>query len=166
MLKTDKKLVIVGDANYTDDYFNYLKTLAGDNKNIIFTGNQSGKALTELYSNAYLFVQPSEAEGLSIALLEAMSYGRAVLCSDIEPNKEVVTDIGMTFASRSISDLSQKLHYLLIHPEIVEIMGKELKERVRTEYDWENVTRKTIALYKSLICENTKKDLAIETKIA
>lgn len=166
MLKTDKKLVIVGDANYTDDYFNYLKTLAGDNKNIIFTGNQSGQTLAELYSNAYLFVQPSEAEGLSIALLEAMSYGKAVLCSDIEPNKEVVTDIGMTFRTKSISDLSQKLQYLLNHPEIIEIMGKELKERVGIEYNWENVTRKTIALYKSLICETHKSNLAIETKIA
>jgi glycosyltransferase involved in cell wall biosynthesis len=166
MLKTDKKLVITGDANYTGDYFNYLKTLAGDNENIIFTGNQSGQALAELYSNAYLFVQPSETEGLSIALLEAMSYGRGVLCSDIEPNKEVVTDIALTFRSKSISDLSQKLQYLLNHPEIVEIMGRELKDRVGFEYNWESVTRKTIALYKSLICENRKRDLAVETKIA
>ncbi|MDD5341316.1 MAG: glycosyltransferase family 4 protein [Patescibacteria group bacterium] len=164
MLKTDKKLVIVGDANYTDDYFKHLKFLAGDNKNIIFTGNQSGQTLAELYSNAYLFVQPSEAEGLSIALLEAMSYGKAVLVSDIEPNREAVSDIGMTFRTKSISDLSQKLNYLLNHPEIVEVMGSELRERVALEYNWENVTRKTIALYKSILEKPEKIDLAIQTK--
>jgi glycosyltransferase involved in cell wall biosynthesis len=120
--------------------------------------------LAELYSNAYLFVQPSEAEGLSIALLEAMSYGKAVLASDIEPNKEAIFDIGLTFKSKSASDLSQKLQYLLNHPEIVELMGKELKERVALEYNWENITKKTIALYKSITNEPKKIDLAMQTK--
>ncbi len=152
----DKKLVIVGNANYTDDYVQYLKTLAGDNKNIIFTGNQIGQILAELYSNAYLFVQPSEAEGFSIALLEAMSYGKAVLVSDIEPNKEAVSDMGMIFRNRSISDLSQKLSYLLNHPELVYVMGPELKERVNMEYNWDNIAQKTIELYSSLLAESVK----------
>jgi glycosyltransferase involved in cell wall biosynthesis len=147
----DKKLVIVGEANYTDNYIQYLKNLAGDNKNIIFTGNQTGQALAELYSNAYLFVQPSEAEGLSIALLEAMSYGKAVLCSDIEPNKEAVANIALTFRNKSIVDLSQKLRYLLDHPEITEQMGRKLKDRAALEYNWDNIVKKTIALYESMI---------------
>ncbi|MCX6743874.1 MAG: glycosyltransferase family 4 protein [Candidatus Parcubacteria bacterium] len=149
----DKKLVIVGDANYTDNYVQYLKNLAGDNKNIIFTGNQTNQTLAELYSNAYLFVQPSEAEGLSIALLEAMSYGKAVICSDIEPNKEAVADLALTFRNKSICDLSQKLRYLLDHPEIVNAMGIKLQERARIEYNWENIAKRTIALYESVRLE-------------
>jgi len=152
-----KKLVIVGEANYTDDYVQYLKNLAGNNQNIIFTGNQKGEALAELYSNAYLFAQPSEAEGLSIALLEAMSYGQAVLCSDIEPNKEAVGDFGLTFKSKSISDLSQKLQYLINHPELVTEMGAKLKERAALEYNWDNITKRTFALYKSLLESPNKK---------
>ena len=155
----DKKLVIVGDANYTDNYAKYLKNLAGDNKNIIFTGNQTGQTLAELYSNAYLFVQPSEAEGLSIALLEAMSYGQAVLCSDIEPNKEAVADLALTFRSKSITDLSQKLRYLLNHPEIVAEMGFKLQERARIEYNWDNITKRTIELYKSFSDQGREKEL-------
>ena len=155
----DKKLVIVGDANYTDNYVQYLKNLAGDNKNIIFTGNQTGQTLAELYSNAYLFVQPSEAEGLSIALLEAMSYGQAVLCSDIEPNKEAVADLALTFRSKSITDLSQKLRYLLNHPEIVAEMGFKLQERARIEYNWDNITKRTIELYKSFSDQGREKEL-------
>ncbi|MFA5187861.1 MAG: glycosyltransferase family 4 protein [Patescibacteria group bacterium] len=145
----DKKLVIVGEANYTDNYVQYLKNLAGDNKNIIFTGNQTSQTLAELYSNAYLFVQPSEAEGLSIALLEAMSYGKAVICSDIEPNKEAVSDLALTFRNKSISDLSQKLRYLLNHPEIVNTMGVKLQERALVEYNWDNIAKRTIALYEA-----------------
>ncbi|MFC1598721.1 glycosyltransferase family 4 protein [Patescibacteria group bacterium] len=154
---TDKKLVIAGDSNFTDDYVRYLKDLAGDNKNIIFTGNQSGQSLAELYSNAYLFVQPSEAEGLSIALLEAMSYGKAVLSSDIEPNREATADIGLSFRNKSISDLNQKMQYLLDHPEFVEQIGKKLQARVLVEYNWECITKKTNDLYKELVKETGKK---------
>jgi glycosyltransferase involved in cell wall biosynthesis len=150
---TDKKLVIVGDAYFTDDYAKYLRDLAADNKNIIFTGNQTGATLAELYSNAYLFVQPSEAEGLSIALLEAMSYGKGVLVSDIAPNREATADLGLTFASRSITDLSQKLQYLLNHPEVVSEMGDRLQYRAETEYNWEAIVKKTIDIYKSVLGE-------------
>lgn len=157
--ETDKKLVIVGEASYTNDYLKYLKTLAGDNPNIIFTGNQTHRTLAELYSNAYLFVQPSEAEGLSIALLEAMSYGKAVLASDIEPNKEAIGDIGLTFANKSITDLNQKLTYLLNHPELVAQMGAKLKARVDAEYNWDNIVKKTSTLYKTQLNQITKKGL-------
>jgi glycosyltransferase involved in cell wall biosynthesis len=150
---TDKKLVIVGDAYFTDDYAKYLRDLAGDNKNIIFTGNQIGHTLAELYSNAYLFVQPSEAEGLSIALLEAMSYGKGVLVSDIAPNREAISELGLTFTSKSVIDLSQKLQYLINHPEVVAEMGDKLQYRAETEYNWEAIVKKTIEVYKSVLSE-------------
>jgi len=151
---TDKKLVIVGDAYFTDDYAKYLRDLAGDNKNIIFTGNQTGAVLAELYSNAYLFAQPSEAEGLSIALLEAMSYGKAVLVSDIAPNREAVADLGLTFTSKSVTDLAQKLQYLLNHPEVAAEMGDKLQYRAEIEYNWEAIVKKTLDVYKSVLSES------------
>lgn len=167
-LETDKKLVIVGETSYTGEYFKYLKELAGENKNIIFTGNQTGRALAELYSNAYVFVQPSEAEGFSIALLEAMSYGKAVLCSDIAPNKEAVADIGFTFKSKDIVDLSRELEYLLTQPAVVKITGQKLQERVCTEYNWDNITKRTIDLYKSVLGRKDIQELVqpVEVKSA
>ena len=134
----------------------YLKDLAGDNSNIIFTGNQTGQVLSELYSNAYLFVQPSEAEGLSIALLEAMSYGRAVFSSDIAPNREATGDIGLSFKNKSITDLSQKLQYLLDHPGFVVQIGEKLQQRALAEYNWDNIAKKTNDLYKSLLTDSTE----------
>ena len=153
-LKTDKKLVFVGAANYTDKYIKYLKDLAHDNPNIIFTGEQNGKVLAELYSNAYLFVQPSEVEGLSIALLEAMSYGLPILVSDIPENKEAVADFGFIFRSKSIGDLERKLKFILDNPEIAEEKKAKAKEHVALNYNWDKILRKTINLYEQLLVKN------------
>jgi len=58
------KLVIVGGSHFTDDYVEYLHTIAKGRDNIVFTGAQSGQAMRELFSHAYIFVQPSESEGM------------------------------------------------------------------------------------------------------
>jgi len=84
--KKIRKLVIVGAPSYTDDYFEYLTKLAAESSNIIFTGFQTGETLKQLFANAYLYVHPSEAEGLSLTILEAMSHGTCVLISDIPEN--------------------------------------------------------------------------------
>lgn len=149
-LKTDKKLVIVGDGAYTDDYVRELHESAQGNDNIIFTGNQSGRTLAELFSNAYAFIQPSESEGLSIALLEAMSYGRACLVSDIEANKEALADTGLTFVNKNIKDLQDKLEYLLAQPETVMQFGLAAKERVAAEYNWLSIVDQVEKVYNKL----------------
>jgi glycosyltransferase involved in cell wall biosynthesis len=116
-IKTDKKLVIVGDGAFTDDYVKELHQLAAGNPNIIFTGNQEGSVLQELFSNAAIFVQPSESEGLSFSLLEGMSYARPCLVSDIEPNLEAIGDTGVSFKNGSAEDLQAKLIGLLARPD-------------------------------------------------
>jgi len=152
-IETNKKLVIVGDSAHTDNYVKELKELAKGNPNIIFTGNQSGKALSELFSNAYLFVQPSESEGLSIALLEAMSFGKAVLVSDILENKEATGGIGFSFKNKEIKDLEKKLKYLIENFRLVNEKANESRERVKKHYNWENIVREILVIYNKAIID-------------
>jgi glycosyltransferase involved in cell wall biosynthesis len=147
-LKTKKKLVIVGGSAFTDKYVNYLKDLAYGNHNIIFTGYQEGKVLDQLFANAYLVVHPSEFEGLPLTVLEAMSYGKAVLSSDIAENLELVRGHGFTFRNKSIKDLALKLERLLANAESVQKTGQESREYVAKNYNWEEVARKTLAVYR------------------
>lgn len=150
-LDTDKKLVIVGGAEYTDDYAKELHAMAKGNDNIVFTGKQSGETLQALFEHAYLFVQPSLSEGLSIALLEALSYKQAVLASDIPENLEVVDEVGFTFQSGNVQDLRVKLDFLLKNPMIVK-QRKELgRIHVEANYDWEEITEKTARVYAHLM---------------
>lgn len=153
-LQTDKKLVIVGDGSYTNDYVQELHELAADNPNIIFTGNQTGRTLAELYSNAYAFVQPSESEGLSIALLEAMSYGQVCLASDISANQEALGEAGYFFKDRDVNDLQAKLEYLLENPEAIKSFSQKALERVRKEYNWNDIADQMIKVYKQVSEKN------------
>lgn len=159
-IKTDKKLVIVGDGAFTDTYVSNLKAAAASNPNIIFTGAQKGKVLEELFSNASLFAHPSNLEGLSIALLEAMSYGKVSIVSDIPENLEAIEDTGIEFAHTDAVDLASKLKFALANPEALESLGLAAKQRVATEYNWDTITASTENLYADLIAKDLRKRVA------
>jgi glycosyltransferase involved in cell wall biosynthesis len=152
-VKTDKKLVIVGGSSHTDNFVKELKDLAAGDPRIIFTGPQHGAIIDEFFANAYLFVQPSETEGLSIALLEAMASGTATLVSDIPANREVISYTGYTFKNKNIADLMGKLNGLLRNPEMVCEMGVLQKKRVVQEYNWEAIMEKTLAVYSQAVAQ-------------
>jgi glycosyltransferase involved in cell wall biosynthesis len=152
-----KKLVIAGGSAYTDNYVKELELLAAGDPNIIFTGNQSGQALEELYSNAYLFVQPSQSEGLSISLLEALSYSNAVLASDIPENREVVDNIGFLFENMNEEDLREQLNYLIENPQLLEEKKSYAAAFVREHYNWENIASTLIDVYKSAVIDRSAK---------
>src|SRR5580658_2814179 len=75
-LDTDVKLVMAGASSYCDDYSRQLQSHAGERIKILDW--VSGEALDELLTNAMVFVLPSDLEGLSLALLDAMGAGLCV----------------------------------------------------------------------------------------
>ncbi len=152
-----KKLVIAGDANYGDLYSENLKKQASER--ILFLGFVRGSLLQELLSNAYLYVLPSEIEGLSTGLLEAMSYGNCVMVSNIDENLEAVGDNGFTFQSRDEESLREKLQYLIDHEEIIDEYRVQARQYVQNKYNWDEVTDQYEALYYSLL--NDKKAIGI-----
>lgn len=149
-IKTNKKLVIAGSSAFTDSYVAFLKEKAKNNPNIIFTGTVNGSTALwkELYSNAYLFVHPSESEGLPIVILEAMSFGRAVLASDIQENLEVLAGgYGFTFHNKKVNDLKKKLKYILECPTLVNRVGLNGREYVRKNYNWRDIVNSVERVY-------------------
>lgn len=150
-LKTDKKLVIVGDTSFTDHYVMALKIAARHNPNIIFTGYQYGDTLAELFSNCYLFVHPSLVEGLPIVVLEAMGYGKCALVSDISENLEAIGEYGFSFKAGKSSDLVKKINHLLKHPRLVQEVGEKAKKWVKENYNWDKISVRTEEFYQGII---------------
>lgn len=146
-IKTEKKLVIAGGSSDTDEYFEKLKEMANNNKNIIFTGFVQGQILDELYSNAYIYCLPSDLEGMPLSLLEAMSYGNCCLVSNIEECTSVIEDKGISFKKGNVQDFQDKLDNLLKDKERVEKLSSESSDYICQKYSWDTVTKKTLDLY-------------------
>lgn len=149
-MHTDLKLVIAGDAEHEAGYKEELRRIAGENKNIIFTGFATGSLLKELLTNCSIFVHPSEVEGLSTVILEAMSYGNCCLVSDIPENIEALQDLGYTFRSRDVDDLTEKLTSLAINRSAVEAFKERAKAHVLANYSWDNIAGQFEELYQNL----------------
>jgi len=85
-IHTDMKLVLAGGSSHSDGY---VKSLSRhESERVRFLPWVSGRDLEELLGHAALFVLPSELEGLSLALLDAMAAGVCVLTSDIPETRK------------------------------------------------------------------------------
>ncbi|OGF16932.1 MAG: hypothetical protein A2W00_10870 [Candidatus Eisenbacteria bacterium RBG_16_71_46] len=148
-IDTDLKLALVGGLSFSKDYVQQLRAYESDRIRLL--DYVFGESLEELWSNAYLVVQPSTMEGLSIALLEALSYGRCVLLSDIPENVEVAEDCAVTFRSRDVGDLREKLEMLLQRPELVREFEGKARGHIREHYSWEKVAENTETVYREVL---------------
>ena len=146
-MKTEKKLVIAGGSSHSHAYMDQIREMAARDERIIMTDFVHGQCLEELYSNAYLFVLPSDVEGMALTLLEAMSFGNCCLVSDIKENTEVVEEHAVTFRKGDVEDLKQKLSGLLDAPERVEAIRQESRDFICSKYNWDDVVAETLKLY-------------------
>lgn len=146
-IDTDKKLVIAGGSSHSHEYMDQIINMSQDDPRIVMTGFVQGEVLEELYSNSYLFVLPSDVEGMAVSLLEAMSYGNCCLVSDIDENMEVVRDKACSFQKGNVEDLKKKLEELLGRPDIVEQYGKVSADYICGRFNWDDVVDRTLRLY-------------------
>ena len=156
-LKTDKKLVIAGGSSFTDDYLQKIHKIAEGNSNIIFTGFVSGIELEALYSNAYLYILPSDIEGMAISLLEAMSYHLCCLVSDIKENAIISENAYASFPAGNVDGLRARLQELLDMPcEDVKRIGDRAAVEVFERYNWKDVVADTIDVYHKTLFQATQ----------
>ena len=145
---TAKKIVIAGGASDTNEFMNSIKEKAKNDDRFIFTGFVQGKVLEELYSNAYIYVLPSDLEGMPISLLEAMSYGNCCVVSDIPECTEVIENIGVSFKKGNYVDLSEKLQWLCDNKGVVEEYKNKASDFICNKYNWNDIVKRTLNLYK------------------
>lgn len=152
------KLVIVGGSAHTDEYVQYLNVLTENDENIMMLGEQTGIALNTLWENAALFIQPSEDEGLSLALLEAMGHGLMPIVSDISANAEAVRGgAGVMFPNKNVEALRDAMAHYINNQEERAAIAAIAKERAETVYSWDAIARRTLEVYKQALAERAAK---------
>jgi glycosyltransferase involved in cell wall biosynthesis len=94
------------------------------------------ETLAGLYTNATLFVLPSQEEGFGLPALEAMASGIPVIVSDGGALPEIVNDAGMIFGLSNPVGLNHSLKECLSNADLrSELRGKGL-ERAKN-FSWQ-----------------------------
>lgn len=108
-----------------------------------FVGRISNDELARFYSEASLFVMPSEKEGFGIVFLEAWQRGIPVICGSEDASHEVITDgiDGFAIHHADIELLAEKILYILQNPEKAMEMGKAGQRKVQEKYLMTNFTQ-------------------------
>jgi len=153
-VKTDKKLVIVGDAPYNSKYIQDLKNT--NDPRIIFTGYVFDNGYKELQSNAYFYIQATEVGGTHPALLEGMGFGNCVLANDVPEHREVIKEAGLYFSAKNDNDLVNRMQYLLDNPTKVKEFAKLAFNRILECYTWDKITDEYEKLFLKLSSKKRK----------
>jgi len=146
-LNIDMKLVLVGGSPNTNEYEKYIKTLVHNDPRIMFPGFIYGGHINKLIKDAYLYVQPSDVEGLSPVILQVMGLGTPLICSDIPENKYIVQDDAMLFNKSDINSLKNVLIYAFNNPMEIQRKANIGQTRILKEYNWDSVAAKYIEIF-------------------
>ncbi|MFQ5902166.1 MAG: glycosyltransferase family 4 protein [Candidatus Binatia bacterium] len=110
--------------------------------------------LAELYGRAMIFVFPSEWENFSIALLEAIGAGCAVITSDIAGNPEAIGNTGYLIKPKDVGAMRRATIALTGDVERCLDLGRRASERAAAFFDWKIIAKRYIELLQSLVAPN------------
>ncbi|MEI6411037.1 MAG: glycosyltransferase family 4 protein [Bacteroidota bacterium] len=108
---------------------------------------------------SYALVLPSFHETQGIVLLEANACARPVIASDIPGIREVVQHSvnGLLTKVGNANSLSHQINWLFSHREEADQMGWAGREKVSTDFCWENIALETERLYGQLMANHGRK---------
>jgi glycosyltransferase involved in cell wall biosynthesis len=145
-VKTDFKLVLVGDAPYAAGYIRRVKDTT--DPRVVFPGAIYGAGYHQLQSHSAVYLQATEVGGTHPALIEAMGRGTLVLYLETPESAEVAGDSAVAFGD----NLVEKLQWAVdTSEEERAAWGRRARERVERLYSWKTVTDQYEALLESLI---------------
>jgi glycosyltransferase involved in cell wall biosynthesis len=145
-VRTDKKLVLVGDAPYAADYIRRVKD-TGDSR-VVMPGAIYGNGYHQLQSHCWAYVQATEVGGTHPALIEAMGRGALVLYLRTPESAEVAAGAAVEFDAQSIAE---KLQWAVDASEEERARwGRLAMQRVEERYSWNAVTDAYEALFRRM----------------
>ena len=137
-------LLILGSGEMEKE----LREMAGGN--VVFAGYV--QEARPYYQASDVFILPSETEGLSNAMLEAMACGLAVVATAVGAAQDVIDHNvnGLLVKPGAAAEIVSAVGYLFEHPRERTRIGKEGVEKVQRDYSLETTVDRLVGLYKEL----------------
>jgi glycosyltransferase involved in cell wall biosynthesis len=138
------------------DYYNNMISFAKKHdiyESIKFLRNIPIEEVIRQINLSTIFVFPSLTEVFSLALLEAMSCGKAIIASSIPQNREILQS-GNEFIIVPPSDInafSKEILKLLDDSKLREKLGENSRKTVIDYFDWNIIANRTLNVYKDIL---------------
>jgi glycosyltransferase involved in cell wall biosynthesis len=149
------QFVFVGDGPLRDQLKAKAKDL-GIAEHVVFAGFRTD--VNGFLQIADVIAFPSVREGFSIAILEAMAAGKAIIATDVGGNREAIQSgvSGILVPPRDVNALTKAILNLIKNKDLATQLGKRAKERFLSEFTRSKMIKKTERLYNELITEAEK----------
>ena len=120
-------------------------------KNVRFLGFKDN--IKEYLQASDIFILPSFGEGLSNALLEAMSCGLVAIANKIPANEEVITNNinGIIIDILDKRELTLILYELIKNKELLDKLGNHARETVKNYFSITRIANLYVTLYKKIL---------------
>lgn len=126
------RLILLGNYNTNDKYYNYLKEKIRPGDDIIFTGHIKSEEWITYYKYADLFLCLSEHEGFCVPLVEAMSYQIPIVAYDSSAVGETLGQAGILLKSKNPNVVAKAIHQIFNDKEYVDEIRSKQQERMHT----------------------------------
>ncbi|GKS58902.1 LPS biosynthesis RfbU related protein [Nitrospira sp.] len=122
---------------------------------VVFAGDVPNSQIPALFRDCRFFVLPSRSEPFGIVLLEAMTFGKAILATRVGGIPEFVTDgaNGVLVPSEDADALADRLREFLSDSSYLERIGKNGLAVAENVYDYRVVIKKYEELYARMVAE-------------
>ncbi len=148
----DIKLVVAGkivDKNYFNEIRTNIKNYNLEDR-ISFVGEVPHSDLLGLYSGCLFFVFPSLCENHSYALVEALSCGTPIVCSNVTAMPETCKDAALYFNPYDVDDISMKMLEMIRNRKLRQLLCKKAIERARTFPSYDQIAFKTLEIFEEV----------------
>ena len=114
------------------------------------TSEISDDELIRQYQAADVFVFPSLQEGFGIPLIEAMACGVPIVSTTATSIPDVVGDVGVLVEPARAEPFAKAILRILEDTALGQQLVRAGLTRSREHFDWNNVARRFVDLYRSL----------------
>lgn len=152
--RTRPSLVVVGGNSFTGDYVEALTRRASELPDVHLPGFLYDEGLRTAYTNARIFVQSSTVEGMPLTVLEAASYGRPLVLSDIPVHRQLIGHDrpgGRLFASGDAASLSDALARALADRGAEAAGGRAVGRELTERFSWDASVDGTLEAYEQAV---------------
>jgi len=148
-LKRDFNIVCFGGGHFTQVEKNLI-TSEGFDPDQVKHISGSDDTLCALYSSARAFVFPSKYEGFGLPILEAMSFGCPVLCSNTSSLPEVGGEAAKYFDPNDLDEIVSVIQNCVYSDSETSTLRK-LGHKNCDLFTWDLCAEKTIDIYTNCI---------------